>query len=136
MEINSIDCIIIDDDPGVCEVLKAYCENLGVFRNIIVATDGALGCNKLRNQKFSLILLDINMPKVNGIDVLRDFGKDHPNSFEDVVIVSGELDREKIKSIMSVGIKNFLIKPFTEGQFQEKVLPIIKKNLQPPKKSK
>ena len=130
MEINNIDCIIIDDDPGVCEVLKSCCENLGVFRNIIIATDGALGCNKLRNQKFSLILLDINMPKVNGIDVLRDFGKEHPNSFDDVVIVSGELNKDKITSLMSAGIKSFLIKPFTEGQFQEKVLPLLKKNLQ------
>mgnify|MGYP000586744712 CR=1 FL=1 len=135
MDVNSIDCIIIDDDPGVCEVLKSYCENLGVFRNIIVATDGALGCNKLRNQKFAVILLDINMPKMSGIDVLRDFGKEHPNSSEDVVIVSGELNKDKITSLMSAGVKNFLIKPFTEGQFQEKVLPIIKKNLQA-KKSK
>ncbi|PIK15540.1 response regulator [Halobacteriovorax sp. JY17] len=130
MEKNTIDCLIIDDDPGICRVLKAYCENLGVFRNIIVANDGVAGCNKLRNQKFGLVLLDINMPKKNGIDVLLDFGKDHLNGFDDVVIVSGELDKDKITAIMSAGIKSFLIKPFTEAQFQEKVLPIIKKNLQ------
>lgn len=134
MDKNTIDCLIIDDDPGICRVLQAYCENLGTFRHIIVANDGQLGSNKLRNQKFGLILLDVNMPKKNGIDVLGDFDKDQPNSLDDVVIVSGELNKDKISSILSTGIKSFIIKPFKEAQFQEKVLPILKKNLAKPSK--
>ncbi|ATH07742.1 hypothetical protein BIY24_07220 [Halobacteriovorax marinus] len=128
MEKNQLDCLIIDDDRGICRVLKSYCENLGVFRHIIIAGDGVLGCNKLRNQKFGLILLDVNMPKRSGLDVINEFGTDQLNRLEDVIIVSGELDKDKITSILGSGVRNFIIKPFKEEQFQEKVLPIIKKN--------
>lgn len=126
---SSLDCLIIDDEKDVCEVLKIYCENLGVFRNIIVARDGVMGTNKLHNQKFGLILLDINMPKKSGLDVLKEFEGDHKNSFESVVVVSGELDKTKLTAILGKGVKNFIIKPFTEAQFQEKVLPILKSSL-------
>lgn len=126
---SGLDCLIIDDDKGVCEVLKAYCENLGVFRNIIIARDGVTGTNKLHNQKFGLILLDINMPKKSGLDVLNEFDGDHKNDFDSVVVVSGELDKTKLTAILSRGVKNFMIKPFTEAQFQEKALPILKQSL-------
>jgi response regulator of citrate/malate metabolism len=123
---SSLDCLIIDDEKDICEVLKIYCENLGVFRNIIVARDGVVGTNKLHNQKFGLILLDINMPKKSGLDVLKEFDGDQKNDFDSVIVVSGELDKEKLTAILGKGVKNFIIKPFTEAQFQEKVLPILK----------
>jgi len=124
-----IDCLIIDDERDICEVLKLYCENLGIFRNIIVARDGVTGTNKLHNQKFGLILLDLNMPKKTGIDVLKEFDGDHKNNLEDVVVVSGELDKTKLTKILTRGVKNFMIKPFDEAQFQEKVLPVLKRSL-------
>ncbi|WP_127716011.1 response regulator [Halobacteriovorax sp. HLS] len=129
-----LDCLIIDDEKDICEVLKIYCENLGVFRNIIVARDGIVGTNKLHNQKFGLILLDINMPKKSGLDVLKEFEGDHKNSFDSVIVVSGELDKTKLSAILGKGVKNFIIKPFTEAQFQEKVIPILKANLAKAKK--
>lgn len=129
-----LDCLIIDDEKDICEVLKIYCENLGVFRNIIVARDGIVGTNKLHNQKFGLILLDINMPKKSGLDVLKEFDGDHKNSFDSVIVVSGELDKTKLSAILGKGVKNFIIKPFTEAQFQEKVIPILKANLAKAKK--
>ena len=131
---SSLDCLIIDDEKDVCEVLKIYCENLGVFRNVIVAKDGVMGTNKLHNQKFGLILLDINMPKKSGLDVLKEFDGDQKNNFESVVVVSGELNKEKLTTILGKGVKNFIIKPFTEAQFQDKVLPILKMNMSKNKK--
>lgn len=127
--VSQVDCLIIDDEKDICEILKLYCENLGIFRNIIVARDGVNGANKLHNQKFGLILLDLNMPKKSGIDVLKEFEGDHKNDIEDVVVVSGELDKGKLQNILSRGVKNFMIKPFDEGQFQEKVLPILKRSM-------
>ena len=129
-----LDCLIIDDEKDICEVLKIYCENLGVFRNIIVARDGIVGTNKLHNQKFGLILLDINMPKKSGLDVLKEFEGDHKNNLDSVIVVSGELDKTKLSAILGKGVKNFIIKPFTEAQFQEKVIPILKANLAKAKK--
>lgn len=122
------DVIIIDDDRGVIEVLEIYCENLGVFRNVIKARDGAEASKKLANQKFALILLDINMPRKSGVDIIKEIAeKDHPNSLESVVIVSGEINKTVLAESMKRGVKSFLVKPFDEDQFIERVKGVLSK---------
>ncbi len=122
------DVIIIDDDRGVVEVLELYCENLGCFRNIIKARDGSEASKKLENQKFALILLDINMPKKSGVDIIKELAdKNHVNSLDSVVIVSGELNKTVLAESMKRGVKTFLVKPFDETQFVERVKGILAK---------
>ena len=124
----SDDVIIIDDDRGVIEVLELYCENLGCFRNIIKAKDGGEASKKLANQKFALILLDINMPKKSGVDIIKELeDKNHPNSLDGVIIVSGELNKTVLAEAMKRGVKNFLVKPFDEDQFNERVRGVLAK---------
>ncbi len=119
------DVLIVDDDPAVCEILKQYCINLGCFRHIVIAHDGALASNKLRNQKFKIIFLDMKMPKKAGLDVLREFDDRSLNLRTSVLIVSGEIDRTILEKTVVLGVKNFLTKPFNEADFQEKVLKML-----------
>lgn len=120
------DVIIIDDESGVLDVLEVYCENLGIFRNIIKARDGSEASKKLANQKFALILLDINMPRKSGVDIIKELAeKDHPNDPQSVIIVSGELNKEVLAESMKRGAKNFIVKPFDEDQFSEKVKAVL-----------
>lgn len=119
------DVLIVDDDNAICEILKQYCINLGCFRHIVIAHDGALASNKMRNQKFKIIFLDMKMPKKAGLDVIREFDDRSMNSKNSVLVVSGELDRTILEKTVGLGIKNFLMKPFTEADFQEKVLKML-----------
>ncbi|PIP95654.1 MAG: hypothetical protein COW00_00760 [Bdellovibrio sp. CG12_big_fil_rev_8_21_14_0_65_39_13] len=121
------DAIIVDDDKEVIEVLKMYCENLGCFRYIITAKDGIEASMKLSNQKFALILLDINMPKKTGVDILKELDKNSNNSVDSIVIVSGELNKNVISTAMSKGVKNYLVKPFDEDAFQTKIRQVLAK---------
>lgn len=124
--VNSSDVIIIDDERDVIDLLEMYCENMGCFRNIIKARDGAEASNKLANQKFCLILLDVNMPRKSGIDLIKEIARPaHENDPRAVVIVSGGLNKEVLTEGMKRGAKNFLVKPFTEDQFQERVKTVL-----------
>jgi len=120
------DVLIADDDAKICEVIKQYCINLGCFRNIVIAHDGALASNKLRNQRFKIIFLDMKMPKKAGLDVIREFDDKALNSKTSILVVSGEIDKTILEKTVSLGVKNFLMKPFTEEEFQERVLKMIK----------
>lgn len=124
------DCLIIDDDRDIVDVLTMYCENMGLFRNILVSRDGVDASKKLHNQTFSLILLDINMPKKTGLDLLNEFDDLNPNSLENVVIVSGELGKDELAFSLKHGVKNFVVKPFDEATFQAKILSVMKKILE------
>lgn len=128
------DVLIVDDDKDVCEILSEYCHNLGCFKNIVKAHDGILATLKLRNQKFSLILLDINMPKKSGYDILNELDAEKSlNKKETVLIVSGTLEKEIITKIINCGVKTFLVKPFDEATFQERVLKILNSTAPAPK---
>ncbi|RPJ77950.1 MAG: response regulator, partial [Alphaproteobacteria bacterium] len=85
---------------------------MGCFKNIIVANDGMMAAQKLRNQKFALILLDMNMPKKSGLDLLSEFDSETLNRKENVLIVSGTLEKSLISKILGQGVKTFLVKPF------------------------
>ncbi len=119
------DVLICDDDKGICEILKEYCSNMGCFKNIVLAHDGIMATQKLRNQKFALILLDINMPKKTGTDLIGEFVPGALNVKESILVVSGTLDKDLIAKIIQSKVVNFLVKPFDETQFQEKVLKIL-----------
>ncbi len=126
------DVLIVDDDKNICEILKEYVIHMGCFKNIVMAHDGMLATQKLRNQKFALVLLDINMPKKTGLDLLAEFtDKNSLNKTHSVVIVSGTLDKDAIADILKAGIKTFLVKPFDEAAFQDRVLKILKDIPQP-----
>lgn len=126
------DVLIVDDDKNICEILKEYVIHMGCFKNIVMAHDGMLATQKLRNQKFALVLLDINMPKKTGLDLLAEFtDKNGLNKVHSVVIVSGTLDKDAIADILKAGIKTFLVKPFDEAAFQDRVLKILKDIPQP-----
>jgi response regulator of citrate/malate metabolism len=119
------DVFICDDDKEICEILQEYCINMGCFKNIVLAYDGITATMKLRNQKFAVILLDINMPKKTGFDLIGEFNPGSLNHKENIIVVSGTLDRELIAKIITKGVKSFIVKPFTEAQFQEKILKIL-----------
>lgn len=127
------DVLIVDDDKNVCEILKEYCQNMGCFKNIVLANDGIMATQKLRNQKFSLILLDMNLPKKSGIDILGEFDGDALNQKDNILVVSGTLEKDLISKILGRGVKTFLVKPFDEPMFQERVLKIL--NTSTPSKS-
>lgn len=119
------DVLIVDDDKNICEILREYCHNMGCFKNIVFAHDGIMATQKLRNQKFAIILLDLNMPKKSGFDILSEFGQDSLNQKENILVVSGSLEKDLIAKIISRGVKTFLVKPFDETAFQDRVLKIL-----------
>ena len=122
------DVLIVDDDSNLCDILKSYCKNMGCFRNILIANDGTNASVKMRNQKFSVIFLDINLPKKTGMDLLREVDDKSINSKNDIIIVSGALDKTIVEKGIASGIKHFLPKPFTEADFQAKVLKLLTAN--------
>ena len=121
------DILIVDDDKDICEVVQGYLRSMGCFRNIINANDGVMAHLKLGLQRFCLILLDLNLPKRTGEDILtfihekKDF-----NLVEDVVIMSGTLNERKFGVVRRLGVNKFILKPFTKESFTSKIEEFIK----------
>jgi response regulator of citrate/malate metabolism len=124
---NLVDVLIIDDDKNICSIIKEYLNEMKLFRLIVEAHDGSVATQKLQNQKFGLIILDMNMPKKSGFDLIKEFegSSTSVNKKENVLVISGTLDRDLIAKVIQRGVKNFLVKPFDEESFKEKVHKMV-----------
>ncbi len=114
--------LIIDDEDEIKELMANYLVKSEIEENkIVLASDGKEGFTKIQNQDFGLIIVDILMPKMNGLQLIREIKlrakyKDIP-----VIIISGTIEAENVKTAIALGINNIIVKPFTYNMFLEKI---------------
>lgn len=123
--------LVVDDMPSVREMVKATLGTFG-FKNIIEAGDGNQAWEKIvaeaqANEPFELIVSDINMPKCNGLKLLKMIRAN--GTFKDipVLMVSTESETEVIMSAIEAGANNYILKPFTKEIMKEKLIAIFYK---------
>jgi two-component system response regulator DctR len=110
MSNDIIQVLLIEDDPMVQEVNKQFIERLHQFQVIGTATNGFEGLEKVKRLHPDLVILDIFMPSLNGIDTLYEMRKEQMDV--DVIIISAANDQKTIRKIMQNGAFDYLIKPF------------------------
>ena len=113
--------IIVDDDKSLCSVIKASLDTLNFFRQIVLSHDGMDAKRKITNQKFDLIILDIIMPKLDGISLLKTLVEDRKMDPNKILLVSGAIDAENILKAKKWNVKNVITKPFTQDVLIQKI---------------
>ena len=113
--------LICDDEEGIRESLKLIVSD---FYDTIIVDSGAQCLDTLANAKdIGLVLIDIKMPKVSGLDVLSEIKKRHPAM--PVVVVTGYRSVETAAEAAARGACGYIIKPFKS----QEILETVKKNL-------
>lgn len=102
--------LIVEDDPMVAQINKKYVESVEGFQVIGVMGDGNQALEFLKKNKVDLIILDIYMPKLDGITFLMEMRQRQITC--DVIMVTAAKEVEKIHDAMQLGIIDYLIKPF------------------------
>ena len=114
-------CLVVDDSRTVRKVVRRILEGTGF--GVQEAEDGAGALTACRAKLPDAILLDWNMPVMNGIDFLRalraEFGPDHPP----VLFCTTENDMRFVEEAIEAGAQEFIMKPFDaeilRGKFQQ-----------------
>ena len=113
--------LICDDEEGIRESLKLI---LGDHYEMILAENGEQCLACLKNAKdIGLVLLDIKMPQVNGLDVLKQIKDRHP--VIPVIIVTGYKSVETAGQAVRLGASGYIVKPFESDE----ILATVRKNL-------
>lgn len=115
-----INVMIVEDDPMVIKLNKYYLEKVQGFTFVAVARTGEEALRVLEEQKVDLILLDIYMPNINGLEFLSRLRK--LDAFVDVIVVSAAHDSTSIKKALQYGAVDYLIKPFEFDRFKAALL--------------
>lgn len=102
-----ITVLILDDDKDSREMLKFYLEKQGM--TVLVAGDGEEGLKILEKEDVSIVLSDIMMPKVDGIEFLKHVRQ--YNLQTEVIMITGQSSVEKCIDVLEHGACQYLIKP-------------------------
>jgi len=92
---------------------------VGFFTDVIVAEDGDIALKLYPKYKLDLIILDWEMPKVSGIDVLRSIRKRDKKT--PIIMATGKTEIDDMVKAFDSGASNFIPKPFTPAELQQKV---------------
>jgi len=112
--------LIADDSAFMRSVLKNILAK-GAYNDVIEASDGEDALNKIREEKPDLMLLDIIMPNLDGIGVLREL---MPGQVK-VIVISAVGQEKMMKEAKSLGATEFIVKPFDAGNVIESIRKVL-----------
>lgn len=118
---NKARILIADDEEGIRESLNLI---LGDDHTLIFAKDGEETLAKLSAERFDLVLLDIKMPKLDGLEVLRRL-KAAGNHTPPVLVLTAYQSVELAQEAVRLGAKNYLPKPFEREQILSAVQGVL-----------
>ena len=114
--------LIIDDEEGIRESLRLI---LSDDYNLIITESGTQGLDCLVNDKnIGLVLLDIKMPKINGLDVLKAIKEKRPDV--NVIMVTGYKSVDTAAEATKLGASGYIVKPFKADEILEAAERILK----------
>lgn len=119
---DGVKLLIIDDDPKVSWILS---EGLSDEFEVITARDGSEGIQVASKEKPELILLDIKMPGLSGLDVLQKIKSARQTS--DIIMLSGHGDIKNVVESMRLGASEFISKPFDVKEVEIHLRNIMRK---------
>ena len=130
MDERVINILLVDDDEVDVMTVKRAFARANISNPIFVATNGIEALEMLRKDaipaKRRLILLDINMPKMNGIEFLRELRSDPELQHATVVaLTTSNADRDRLEAY-KLNVAGYLLKPVTFQQFAEVMATINK----------
>jgi len=115
-----IQTLIVDDDFRVAALHRAYVERVTGFSVVGVAGTGAEALRMIQQRRPHLVLLDIYLPDISGLEILRTMRESDLGQV-DVIAITAARDVESLRSAMHGGVVHYLIKPFRFNAFAEKL---------------
>ena len=122
----SMKILIVDDFATMRRIMKNILKQIG-FSNIIEADDGTTALEELKKTAVDLIISDWNMPKMTGLDLLKNVRS--TDNLKDVpfLMVTAEAQKQNVIDAVQAGVTNYVVKPFTAEAISEKLEKIFGK---------
>lgn len=118
--------LVVDDFSTMRRIVRGLLKELGCV-HVAEAEDGLAALNLLRTQRFDFVVSDINMPNMNGFELLQAIKADASLRHLPVLMVTAEARKEDIVLAAKCGAAGYIVKPFSKATLQDKVERILLK---------
>jgi two-component system chemotaxis response regulator CheY len=123
---TEIRALIVDDSSVMRKIVERALRQAGLDLKVVhEAGSGTEGLDLLKAKQVDLILSDINMPSMDGLEFLRQIRAQDLAPGVPVVMITTESSEEHVKQAILAGAQGYIRKPFTAEQVKERVLPLL-----------
>jgi len=116
--------LVVDNLALMRRVIRGVLRQMG-FKNIIEAEDGSRALEELRRKKTGLILSDWNMPKMNGLELLKAVRSDEDLKHIPFIMITAEVDKDNILEAVNAGVSSYITRPFTFETVSKKLIRVF-----------
>jgi two-component system, chemotaxis family, chemotaxis protein CheY len=118
--------LIVDDSMIIRKMIAKTLNISGLdIGEIYFAENGRQALKQLKENWIDIVFADINMPEMNGMEMVEEMCKENLLSSIPVVIISTERSRERIETLKTMGVKAYLRKPFVPEEFSRVVRELL-----------
>ena len=118
--------LIVDDFSTMRRIVRGLLKEMGCLHTA-EAEDGSVALSMLRANRFDFVVSDINMPVMNGFELLKAIKADEALRHLPVLMVTAEARKEDIVLAAQSGASGYIVKPFSKATLQDKVQRILNK---------
>ena len=117
---SALKVLLVDDQLSMRALARTALQQIGI-NNIDDASDGEEAFRALIQKPVHLVISDFNMPKLDGLGLLRAIRSHEPVRGIAFIMLTGRADKELVQRAMQFGVNNYIVKPFTAAQLKEKI---------------
>lgn len=117
---SAIKTLIVDDQQTMRSLVRTSLHAIGI-NNTREVPDGEDALRALLSAPAQLVITDFNMPKLDGLGLLRAIRAHGPIAKTAVIMLTGRADRDLVQRAVQFGVNNYLVKPFTTQTLKEKI---------------
>ena len=101
--------LVVDDEPQACEIISDALTAWG--HKVEIAYDGGEALDKIRAKSFTIVITDMDMPRMDGMELIEHIARDHAHI--DVIAITGHIMKYKYTEVVEAGAADFITKPFS-----------------------
>jgi len=116
-----LNMLVVDDEPDLRQALSTQFTEEGFV--VDVAEDGDVALEKIGKNRYDIVLLDLNMPRMNGMKVLTEMKK--LNKYPHVVVLTIVDDLAKARECVKLGASDYLSKPYDPEELLHVVIKVL-----------
>ena len=122
MEMSRQKVLVIDDEENVCELISLYFGKAGY--DVICARDGNEGLDRIREQRPDLVILDLMLPGIDGVDVCKEIRK---TSNVPLIMLTARVDEVDRVLGLEIGADDYITKPFSPRELLARVKAVLRR---------
>jgi two-component system chemotaxis response regulator CheY len=123
---SEVRALIVDDSSVMRKIVERSLRQAGLESlAVLEAGSGVEGLEVLRSKQVDIILSDINMPLMDGLEFVRQLKSQKLAVGVPIVMITTESSEEHVKQAIAAGARGYIRKPFTADQVKQRVLPLL-----------